>query len=121
MSFGGGNGSGNGFLPRNGSSNGPTGGRTRMRVPNGATPWNTFVIALIGDESKKIPYAARMLVRLATAHAKPTRGAKLLRSDLVPRSGTPGSPTYSSPLGAFTNTWLWTPGRNTLTRLPSSR
>src|ERR1044071_5874372 len=110
MFRGGGIGIGNGLAPRYGSSNGPGGGTSVTRIPCGGEFSNRLAIALIIEESRKMPYAPRMLVLAPNGdQAKPILGAKFQIAALTPPCGTPGSPGETRPSGALGYTVLFWP------------
>src|SRR6516165_8070653 len=99
---GGGYGNGNGLALRKGFSNGPGGGVRVTRMPSGGEFSKRLPMALIIEESRKIPQPARTTVFVPNGdQAKPKRGAKFQIEELVKPPGTPLSPATSKPSGAF--------------------
>src|SRR5690242_2572706 len=101
-SCGGGYGKGKGLAPRKGSSNGPGGGVSVMRMPSGGEFSKRLPMALIMEESRKMPKPPRIAILPPKGdHAKPNRGAKFQIDELTKPAGTPWSPATSRPRGAF--------------------
>src|SRR5258708_16037992 len=102
-------------------------GRMEGSPAKGSARWFTFVkfrLMLKGCELAEakwleliwpvnIPAAARITVLPLpnTSYPMPSRGAKLLLSNLMKPLGTPGSPSHTIPIGAVGNRVDCSPGR----------